>query len=847
MPGLLRPFASLQGFGQVKPQGVPRIDWSHPLARALVFYGFDTGTGLILDLARGRIGSWATGGSLSIGVPNASPFGTGVKYAGGASAGSIYLFASDAEIQATNAAFPWTAACGYNQTGNNLSFCSPFGRIANSNSGQPFANWYFTTNDNNAGQNLAGVTFNNSGTFGRTADWTTNALNRFTSVAFVANTASSAGLYAQGILQSTTTGITLASFNTNDQICFGGSSNFNTNGCGVGFTYYGALWARALSADELVQLHNDPYCFLFPPESEMPALPNPQQPVQLGTAGGGASATYVITTGVDCPAGSLIVIGVARSSATETISSIVDTAGNTYTNAQDISGTAVRLGVRYCPGCLHLSAGSTITVTLSDALAIGAISAFYIPGMVQNTTALDAAPSGTTGIAATSASAVATGTLAQSAEVIVGTLATAGATSAFAPGTGFTSIGGLSQTGVSINLAYQVVASTSTVSFAPSWTTAANYANDVVSFKIFIPVAGAPFTPQANPNPRGYVPSIALKTSFDPIKVNLLGKDQFFGAPGQGPNYDWPNPVTGRGRNWKRDVSGVAVRSQGQVLGSLLLGTLKNKDTFFGLGGAPNFYWPNPTLKRPNLELRSFLNPAEIQLIGNDKFFGLAGNPNFYWPNPTVKKPNLELRTFLNPAEIQLVGKDQFFGLAGNPQFDWPNPRAARRAAFEAGAPSSLVGPLAFPFSFYAWDNPRSIQRAFFDTGQSSALAAFLAPGPFSFYAWDNPRFARRAAMLYAEAGGTGFSLPNSSIAPFSVLDWPNPRGSFSALARAALMSTTGLGGNPNIIPIPPTPGGQSAISFFSHITEWDEDEPVNSQELVAAREFKSITQVKEV
>lgn len=45
------------------------------------------------------------------------------------------------------------------------------------------------------------------------------------------------------------------------------------------------------------------------------------------------------------------------------------------------------------------------------------------------------------------------------------------------------------------------------------------------------------------PNPRGYVPSILLRTDISPVRLELIGKDKFFGGPGQPPaNLDWPVP-----------------------------------------------------------------------------------------------------------------------------------------------------------------------------------------------------------------------------------------------------------------------------------------------------------------
>lgn len=57
--------------------------------------------------------------------------------------------------------------------------------------------------------------------------------------------------------------------------------------------------------------------------------------------------------------------------------------------------------------------------------------------------------------------------------------------------------------------------------------------------------AAVPFA-QANwPNPRGQLSATSLRTHTDPLKLNLQGQDQFFGAPGQPPAHEWVIP---RGR-----------------------------------------------------------------------------------------------------------------------------------------------------------------------------------------------------------------------------------------------------------------------------------------------------------
>ena len=51
-----------------------------------------------------------------------------------------------------------------------------------------------------------------------------------------------------------------------------------------------------------------------------------------------------------------------------------------------------------------------------------------------------------------------------------------------------------------------------------------------------------PFFETDWPVPKGSVPSVVLRTWLDAVKLNLLGRDQFFGLAGH-PNFNWPNPT----------------------------------------------------------------------------------------------------------------------------------------------------------------------------------------------------------------------------------------------------------------------------------------------------------------
>jgi hypothetical protein len=133
-PPLVRARASR---GWVKPASIPHIDWSHPLAQNLEFYGFDTGAGTILDLVKARTVSFpCTNGAVA---PRPFIGGQGFKYDGVSGTG---VFTSDGRIQAVTAAPPWTVACGLVENAtpaNGVPFC----RTANNNASAPFLNWGF--------------------------------------------------------------------------------------------------------------------------------------------------------------------------------------------------------------------------------------------------------------------------------------------------------------------------------------------------------------------------------------------------------------------------------------------------------------------------------------------------------------------------------------------------------------------------------------------------------------------------------------------------------------------------------------------------------------------------------
>ncbi len=167
------------------------------------------------------------------------------------------------------------------------------------------------------------------------------------------------------------------------------------------------------------------------------------------------------------------------------------------------------------------------------------------------------------------------------------------------------------------------------------------------------------------PNPQA--PTAAPRGSVDPLKLNLFGKDRFFGADGQPPaNLDWPNPQA------PRYASDLRTWTQG---------FRAQLDTIAAALPRNNYDWPNPPAAKDNIALRTFVSPLKRWLIGQDTFFrGPGFAPTYDWPNPRGATPSISLRTWADPLKLNLLGKDQFFGAPGQPppNRDWPNPRGAR-------------------------------------------------------------------------------------------------------------------------------------------------------------------------
>lgn len=134
----------------------------------------------------------------------------------------------------------------------------------------------------------------------------------------------------------------------------------------------------------------------------------------------------------------------------------------------------------------------------------------------------------------------------------------------------------------------------------------------------------------------------------------------------------------------------------------------------------PPIDFPNPAGPRASIDLRTWLQPTPLNLIGQDVFYGGPGMgaKALDYPNPRGYIPSIDLKTWAWGTPLNLIGKDRFFGVGG-PSYDYPNPRGYRQPienfTFIYPGPSLLHVSPTFGLGGYPnfdQPNPRGPRRA---------------------------------------------------------------------------------------------------------------------------------------
>ncbi len=200
-------------------------------------------------------------------------------------------------------------------------------------------------------------------------------------------------------------------------------------------------------------------------------------------SGGNGGTTNVITTSAASAAGNLIV-NIAASDGSPTLSSVADSASNSYSAGTALASPAGRhLRAFYVQNAAALAISQTVTTTFSANGAGKYSAAISIQGVAASG-ALDVQGAGVSGTGTTPS--IATGTLAVAAEIVIGFVLVGGGNSdSFTEASGWTSLPsiGAGGGGSILRMAYRVVASTASVTYNPTLGTSRDYVANVMSFK----------------------------------------------------------------------------------------------------------------------------------------------------------------------------------------------------------------------------------------------------------------------------------------------------------------------------------------------------------------------------
>lgn len=200
------------------------------------------------------------------------------------------------------------------------------------------------------------------------------------------------------------------------------------------------------------------------------------QSAQESTASGSPTAGH---TGVDAPPGSLVIISVQPDNANVAVTGCSDSAGNSYAIVEPTPVVAIfTQAMAWSITTIDLPIGSSFTCTTSSAQTwetTGAWATSGATGGIDTTTTLNQLVPGTS-------ASIVTGTLATNSEIVFGLLGFSTSATTYTESSGFTNLAGAGA-GSFGGVGYQIVAATTSITFAPSFGSVQTYSTELVSFK----------------------------------------------------------------------------------------------------------------------------------------------------------------------------------------------------------------------------------------------------------------------------------------------------------------------------------------------------------------------------
>jgi hypothetical protein len=210
-----------------------------------------------------------------------------------------------------------------------------------------------------------------------------------------------------------------------------------------------------------------------------PALAAIGTPVALGQMfeSANASTATLTTSGSDDPVGSLTLVAVFVNNTN--ISGVTDSAGNSYVACPARFGD---VALYYAINAADLPIGGTITLTLAASNKVN-MSVVSVPG-VRATSPTDICGTGVTGTGSGTISGPSTGTLNAEPELVIGVIAIASDTADTFTEAGWNPLLKATGTGAPgmIQWGYQVVTSTTSLTYSPTLGTSRTWWANVASF-----------------------------------------------------------------------------------------------------------------------------------------------------------------------------------------------------------------------------------------------------------------------------------------------------------------------------------------------------------------------------
>ncbi len=202
-------------------------------------------------------------------------------------------------------------------------------------------------------------------------------------------------------------------------------------------------------------------------------------PIDLGITQSSGVQSLALTTIADSPAGNLLIVFTGSTIGSAMLATLTDSASNSYTVQGDGGPNSCSYG--FCSNAAPLAAGLTITGGFSGVAANHGLFAASVSGISSAADPRDVLSGYTasTGIAATP---INSGALAQADEIIFGIIGFNGAPGTFTPGGNWILLKA-EDTNVFFRICYQIVSSTASVSWAPTWQTSRTYKSRLFSIK----------------------------------------------------------------------------------------------------------------------------------------------------------------------------------------------------------------------------------------------------------------------------------------------------------------------------------------------------------------------------